>query len=245
MKHFINISLFGLLLMLSGCVGKQHQYFTHSSIPLMTEIGSGSYKIGEGGKWAWANGPRPIRKITIQYDYFISREPITNKQWAECVKANRCEPLEGQSRGHNSALVSWDDTQDYIAWLNETTGKSFRLPTESEWEYAIKGKEPLPESWFTGNSKQGMQMTETWFLNDFGLYPRLGRHGEWVQDCWNISYNDLPLDGSPRTDGDCQKRTFRNRTTKDDFIYMINGRHSFYKDIRGSNIVFRIVHQKC
>ena len=244
MKKLAGMLSTALILLISACVTRQHGYFTGINAPPMAEVQAGSFNIGEGGNWPWANGPRPIQKITIGYDYFISKEPITVTDWDECVKNKICEPLDAQNRGHDAALVSWDGTQTYISWLNNSTGKNFRLPSESEWEYAIKGPEPLPDSWFVINSGKGMQMTRKSYVNNFGLYPRLGMHGEWVEDCWNNSYSGIPLDGAPRAVGDCQKRTFRNRTGKDDFIYMVNGRYSFYKDVRGSNITFRIVHPK-
>jgi toxoflavin biosynthesis protein ToxD len=127
----------------------------------------------------WYENERPPRKIFLP-QYWISRTLITNAQYSVFVKATGYSPpdvtsptwknyglihpysrtrrhawtADGQypaSRGnHPVVLVSLNDALAYAHWLSDTTGKSWRLPTEEEWEKAARGTDGRYFSW--GNS---------------------------------------------------------------------------------------------
>lgn len=132
--------------------------------------------------------------------------------------------------------VSWNDAQAYIAWLNDKTNGNYRLPTESEWEYAARAGSKT--KYHFGNSKselcrygnhadvsigpdytgrntcsdgvgEGTAVVGSYRQNAFGLYDMHGNVWEWVQDCWNDSYKGAPTDGSAWTSGDCSLRVHR------------------------------------
>ena len=112
--------------------------------------------------------------------------------------------------------VSWEDAKAYAAWLSEQTGKRYRLPSESEWEYAARAGTETAYSW--GNeigvnrancdgsgSKWSDKRTSpvgSFEPNAFGLYDMHGNVQEWVEDCWHDNYEGAPTDGSAWTSGD-------------------------------------------
>jgi formylglycine-generating enzyme required for sulfatase activity len=108
--------------------------------------------------------------------------------------------------------ISWSGAQAFIDWLNKIDGGGYRLPSESEWEYACRagsqhtycGGNKLSElGWSHTNSGERPRPVAGKRANAFGLYDMSGNAGEWVQDCWNGNYNGAPIDGSAWTSGHC------------------------------------------
>jgi formylglycine-generating enzyme required for sulfatase activity len=113
-----------------------------------------------------------------------------------------------------AVYVSWGDTQSFLTALNGYTGKSFRLPSEAQWEYACRagtttqfywGNDPDRTAigdyaWYDGNAMdvgQGYAHVVGQKLpNTFGLFDMSGNAWEWCQDYYHTSYTDAPTDGS-------------------------------------------------
>ena len=119
--------------------------------------------------------------------------------------------------------VSWDDTQQYVAWLSRMTGQPYRLLTEAEWEYAARAGTTTAYYWGDeigkGNancdgcgSQWDFKQTApigSFAPNAFGLYDMAGNVNQWVQDCYHDDYNGAPIDGSAWTSEDCSRRVVR------------------------------------
>ena len=117
--------------------------------------------------------------------------------------------------------VSWEEAQEFARRLSERTGKAYRLPTEAEWEYAARagsrqtfpfGDDParLPQhAWFRDNAEGHSHPVGSREPNAFGLHDMLGNVWERTEDCWRPHYEDAPVDGSARIDGDCDLRVVR------------------------------------
>ena len=124
--------------------------------------------------------------------------------------------------------VSWDDAQEYVRWLSRETGKSYRLLSEAEWEYAARAGTTTKYWWGNGAPQRKVREWEVYFIerggeypvghfepNPFGLFDTEGNVREWVADCWAPSYEGAPNDGSARTDEgwfsgtDCDHRVIR------------------------------------
>ena len=112
--------------------------------------------------------------------------------------------------------VSWDDAQSYVSWLNRklqrsgpaSSGGLYRLPTESEWEYAARAgtttrfwwgddeSAASAHAWFKDNSGGQTHPVGLKGANRFGLYDMAGNVWQWTKDCYAESYANAPTDGS-------------------------------------------------
>jgi len=81
---------------------------------------------------------KPARRVTINKDYYISKHPVTQRQW-RLVMGNTANPSFFKGNNHPVENVSWNEAQEFVRRLNRMTGKTYRLPTEAEWEYAARG----------------------------------------------------------------------------------------------------------
>jgi formylglycine-generating enzyme required for sulfatase activity len=106
-----------------------------------------------------------------------------------------------------------------VKWLSAETGKSYRLPTEAEWEYAARGGTATPYWWgekFDAAKAPRDKVRDAGGLpeNPFGLQGILGNVSEWTQDCYVNGYTDAPTDGTAVTSGDCSRRVVRGGSVK-------------------------------
>ena len=150
-------------------------------------------------------------------------------EWEEHSSRNWERPGFSQDEGHPVVCVSWKDAQAYVEWLSRKTGKGYRLLSESEWEYVARGGTETAfhtgetisteQANYNGNSiygrgRRGSYRRKTvevgsFGANGFGLHDVHGNVWEWVEDCWNWSYDGAPADGSAWTRGDCGRRVLR------------------------------------
>ncbi|KAB2848979.1 MAG: formylglycine-generating enzyme family protein, partial [Hyphomicrobiaceae bacterium] len=94
----------------------------------------------------------------------------------------------------------------YIAWLSAKTGKAYRLLSEAEREYLQRATPPpVPPP----RDHKGTHLADALPADARGLVLTVGNVWEWLQDCWNASYEGAPNDGSAWTTGDCTKRVVR------------------------------------
>ena len=156
---------------------------------------------------------------------------------------------EGWGRGRRPVInVSWEDAKAYVRWLSRKTGKGYRLLSESEWEYVARGGTRSARYWGEGERGQcrnangadeaGKRQYSDWTIascddgyvhtspvgsfeaNGFGLHDVLGNVWEWVEDCWNESYEGAPRDGSAWTRGKCGARVLRGGSWYDEPWYL-------------------------
>ena len=129
--------------------------------------------------------------------------------------------------GHDPVVcVSWHDAQAYVDWLNgkvrhrgasSVTGP-YRLPSESEWEYAARAGTATrfwwgdddaaagDHAWFKGNSGGHTHPVGSKGANPFGLYDIVGNVWQWTGDCYADSYASAPTDGTAAESGrDCMR----------------------------------------
>ena len=139
-----------------------------------------------------------------------------------CVTDGGCgnyRPGAPDDPGMPVAAVSWRDATAYAKWLSGETGRTYRLPSEAEWEYAARGGTATAYWWgdkfdAAKAPRDKIRVAASLAENPFGLQGMLGNVSEWVQDCYVNGYTDAPLDGSAVTKGDCSKRVVRGGSVK-------------------------------
>jgi formylglycine-generating enzyme required for sulfatase activity len=191
--------------------------------PEMVSLTGGTFVMGSNED----PSEMPARHVTIK-PFAISKFPITARQWKACVAAKACSYV---ATGEDDAPVtnlSWSDTQQYTSWLSQTTQKTYRLPSEAEWEFAARGGTGT-RFWWGSQLRLGMdnckgcnepydgaQPLKVGSLkpNPFGLYDMGGGADEWVADCWHKNYKGAPMDGSSWIGGDCSSHVLRGGSWK-------------------------------
>lgn len=140
---------------------------------------------------------KPTHQVTLTNDYYIGKYEVTQALW-KAVMGNNPSKFNGDNLPVEQ--VSWDDCQEFINKLNRITGKTFRLPTEAEWEYAARGGKksrgyqysgsdnPSDVAWYEDNSSSKTHVVGTKQANELGIYDMSGNVFEWCQD-WEGSYS--------------------------------------------------------
>jgi formylglycine-generating enzyme required for sulfatase activity len=181
---------------------------------------------------------RPRRAVSMTRPFAVGIFEVTMGQWDACVDEGGCShqpPDNGWGRGDRPVMmVSWNDTQEYLAWLSAKTGEVYRLPTESEWEYIARADSrgpwmgDSPEAVCQFGNVAGRETGFDWqhdacadpvpvgtapvgafMSNRAGVFDVIGNVAEWTADCLNLSYLDAPNDGSAWTRGICSSHMTR------------------------------------
>ena len=192
--------------------------------PRMVVIPAGSFQMGSE-----MSMDMPIHTVTFAKPFALGKFEVTVAQWEACVAGGGCTDVNPEtwqprsrdvtgSRCRKPAGSNWDRiTTEYLPWLARMTGKAYRLPSESEWEYAARagtttkfptGDQISPEYENYDDATPGRHKTikGNWIdvgslkPNPFGLYDTVGNSDEWVADIFNFNnYERAPADGSAWT----------------------------------------------
>jgi formylglycine-generating enzyme len=189
--------------------------------PIMIPVEGGTFTMGSN---AIANDEKPAHNVTLD-NFFIGKYEVTYSEFLRfmhatgyAVEADLPDSVRIK-RGYEPRLIieplmdvkasdsmrpvgniNWFDAQAYIKWLNEMTGKTYRLPTEAEWEYAARGgnkskgyyyvggKELDKLAWYYDNAKNRSHTVGGKMANELGIYDMAGNVREWCSNWYAEFY---------------------------------------------------------
>ena len=162
----------------------------------MVYVEGGSFDMGatsEQGSDAYSE-EYPVHSVTLS-DYYIGECEVTQEMWEAVMGSN---PSNFKGAQNPVERVSWNDCQNFIKKLNSLTGRTFRLPTEAEWEYAARGGKKSRHykysgsdniddvAWHDGNSGGSTHAVGTKAANELGIYDLSGNVWEWCSDWYGF-----------------------------------------------------------
>jgi formylglycine-generating enzyme required for sulfatase activity len=189
--------------------------------PEMVVLPAGEFIMGSPpGEADRLNNEGPQHRVTIARPFAVGKFEITFAEWDACTADEGCKHRPGDAgwgRGRRPVIgVSWDDAKEYVNWLSRKTGKSYRLLTEAEWEYAARAGTTTRYAFgdmLTSKQAQyggrGTAEVGSFAPNAFNLHDMHGNVWEWVEDSWHSDYQSAPTDGSAWLGGDVSFRVLR------------------------------------
>ncbi len=229
--------------------------------PEMVRIPVGSFLMGN------KNDPTciPVHNVIINKPFAISKYEVSFDEYDLFAKAtNRALPGDNRWGRKNRPVinVSWNDARAYTEWLSKMSGETYRLPSESEWEYVARaGSRTL--YWWGDNDRDAMDRANcrrgcyssfsglfgsktapvgTYPANDFGIYDTAGNVAEWVQDCYAANYSNKPKDGRAFEPSTCNQRVVRGGSSKNNVEQIASHvRDHYAPEVYEENLGFRVV----
>lgn len=224
------------------------------SIP-MVDIPAGYFYMGGMGEGEDFD-EAPVHRVTISHPFKMSATEITNLQFEEfCPEHKALRGKDGFSTEDDDAVVfvSYHDAVAFCRWLSEKEGKTYRLPTEAEWEYACHAGTYFPFSTGDGlpsvyhKNQQTARTLKPVSLrvaqtppNAFGLYDMHGNVEEWCLD-WYGPYGEYDeTDPVGSRDGDFRVTRGGSHNTPERYLRTTN-RMAMIPEDRHAQTGFRIV----
>ena len=193
--------------------------------PELVVVPAGRFRMGCVSGRDCQDDEQPVREVQVA-SFALGVHEVTFEEYDRFVQAT-CDrrPADRWGRGGQPVRnVSWEDAEAYAAWLSRETGESYRLPSESEWEYAARAGTTTRYSWGQDIGRNrancrgcgsrwdgaGTAPAGSFAPNGWGLHDMHGNVWEWAEDCWHENYARAPRDGSAWTSGaDCGRRVLR------------------------------------
>ncbi|MDH6087788.1 bifunctional serine/threonine-protein kinase/formylglycine-generating enzyme family protein [Umezakia ovalisporum] len=188
----------------------------------MVSVPGGSFMMGSP-EFEGDADEGPQHEVILK-PFFMGKFPITQGQWKAVAALPQIKqplnPYPSKFKGYNRPVenICWYEAVEFCARLSEKTGREYRLPSESEWEYACRAGtttsfhfgEMITSDLANCNSKETTDVGSFQIANTFGLYDMHGLVWEWCADTWHNNYHGAPADGSAwEVGGDFHRRLLR------------------------------------
>lgn len=223
-------------------------------------VPGGSFVMGSVRTEAeYSTSEVPQHRVTVP-GFYMGRYPVTQAQWrfvANLPQVNgvlKIEPSLFSGDKRPVERVSWLDAKEFCDRLKDYTNRSYRLPTEAEWEYACRagtttpfhfGEALIPDvaNYSGAGYQQSTPIDKFRIANAFGLCDMHGNVREWCEDHWHQNYEGAPTDGSVWLGGTERIRVVRGGSWNLYAKYCRAAYRNFVpenKAYRYSNIGFRV-----
>ena len=223
----------------------------------MVEIPGGRFFMGcDSVESSCAADEGPKHSVSIRSFRLGSYEVTFDQYDVYAVATGQEKPSDfGWGRGNRPVIhVSYEDATAYADWLTAQTGRTFRLPTEAEWEYAARAGATTAYSWGNaigrnmancngcGSEWAGKTAPVGSFApNGFGVFDMHGNVWEWVQDNFHPNYEGGPVDGSVWILTNSPRRILRGGAWFDTpWFLRVSHRNDWLQNKRNASIGFRI-----
>ena len=146
----------------------------------------------------------PAHQVTLS-TYYIGEFEVTQGEW-KSIMAQANPSYNATNDSLPVERVSWTQVQTFITALNTATGKTFRLPTEAEWEFAARGgvkslgykysgsNKIDSVAWYLGNNEsESTHKVGQKLPNELGLYDMSGNVSEFYSDWYSYSYSNMSV----------------------------------------------------
>jgi len=224
--------------------------------PEMVVVAGGSFAMGS----AASSDETPVHNVTLARPLAIGKFEVTFAEWDTCVADGACKHVpDDQGFGRLSRPVidvSWNDvTSTYLPWLSRKAGRSYRLLSEAEWEYAARAGSRAVYAWGDeiglgrancdrcGSAWDNRQTAPvgSFAANAFGLHDLHGNVWEWTLDCYQNSHVGAPKSGAARQRPNCPTRVVRGGGWSDRARYLRSAvRYGDPPGYRGNYVGFRV-----
>jgi formylglycine-generating enzyme required for sulfatase activity len=222
--------------------------------PEMINLSGGRFTMGSNDD----PSERPPHEVTVA-PFALGRYPVTIGEWRHCVADKACGYVPNGDDNLPVHNVSWTDAQEYVSWLSRTTQRKYRLPSESEWEYAARagtttrywwgnsllpGKAACKGCGTDPNADRPMRVG-AFSENPLGLQDMTGNVAQWVADCWVKDHQSAPHNGAARELPNCRRYVLRGGSWKNDpGTLRSSSRDHYDAAVRYPTHGFRVARQK-
>lgn len=222
--------------------------------PRLVMVPEGAFDMGSDASPA----ERPVRRVEIRKPFAISVHEVSQGEFRlYCERAGKtcaAQPWEGED--YPVVNVTWNEAQEYVRWLTNETGQTYRLPTEAEWEYAARAGQtgPYPhgselsiaDAHFSSSARltAPARRSQQFNPNAWKLMHVLGNAREWVEDSWVPGYDGAPVDGSARELAGSSERVVRGGSFADGAAKLrLSTREGLAASTRDGVTGFRVVRE--
>jgi formylglycine-generating enzyme required for sulfatase activity len=226
-------------------------------------IPAGTFMMGSPEDEPDRGGGEDQHKVTITKPFYMQTTEVTQLQWKAVMGS---EPWKGkqyvkEGRDYAASWISWFDALAYCKKLSDREGKTYRLPTEAEWEYACRAG--TQTTWSFGNDEKehgdyAWYRENTWEVgegythqvalkrpNAFGLYDMHGNVWEWCNDFHGDNYDKQSPEKDPQGPAQGYSRVLRGGSWYTESRFTRSALKGSYRPVfRGSRMLgFRVVRE--